>query len=109
MISEAELFVMGFLSLGGVVALIPAVLLGKITITGLLKVIGSFLAIIVASSLFYLAVTDANLLEILTLKANTTLLPKRIFSVSYTMLIIFIVVLPVALLRAKFSDNDENA
>ena len=100
---------MGFLALGGVAALVPAVLLEKVSIKSLLKGIGSFLAIIVSSALFYLVATDANLLEVLTLKANTTLLPKRIFSVSYTMLIILLVVLPVALLRTKVREHDDKA
>ena len=107
MISESELLVMGFLALGGVIMFLPIVLLGKLSIVGLLKGIGIFVAIVLSSTLFYLVVTDASVFEILTLKANSSFLPKRIFSVSYTMIIIFLVILPIALLRSKIRGKGE--
>lgn len=109
MISEEEIMVMGFIALGGVTMLLPAVLLRKITIIGILKGIGAVFLIIIFSTLFYLVVTDSTLLEILTLKTNSIILPKRIFSVSYIMIVVLILVLPVAIVRNYFGGKSERA
>jgi hypothetical protein len=107
MISETEIMVMGFIALGGVVAMLPVVLLNKINISSILKLIGVFALIIVGASAFYLLFTDASLTEILSLKANSTLLPKRIFTVSYTMIVIFIAILPIAIIRNVVKGENE--
>ncbi len=109
MIGDSDFLVIGFLALGGVVALLPAVLLGKLKVSGIAKGIGVFVLIVICSASFYLSVTDANLLEILSLKANSPALPKRIFSVSYTMIIVLLVLLPVAAIKVAFGNKGENA
>ena len=107
MIPETEIFVMSFLVLGGVIMFLPLVLLGKIAAIGLLKSIGAFILIILASTLFYLIATNVALVEILTLKTNSIILPKRIFSVSYIIIVVFIIMLPIALLRNKFTNENK--
>jgi len=109
MISESELFMMGFLAFGGVIAFLPVVLLEKMKVLGILRMIGAFSLIILCSTIFYLIVTDATVIEILTLKANSILLPKRIFTVSYTMILVFIAILPIALVRNRFKSKNGTA
>jgi len=99
----------GIFVIGGVILLLPVVLMDKIQTQGIVKTIGAFLLIIVFSAIFYLVTTDANLDEILTLKANTILLPKRIFSASYTMILILITILPVAIVKNRLKKRDEKA
>ncbi|MCG7985219.1 hypothetical protein [Candidatus Thiodiazotropha endoloripes] len=89
MMDSADIYLIGFLTLGGVVALLPAVINGKLKIVGLLKgMIGIFIVFSI-SVLYYLASTDAGIKEILTLKANTHLLPRRLLSVSYVLMAVF--------------------
>ena len=51
---------------------------------------------------------NANELK-LTLKVNSILLPKRIFNASYTMILILIILLPVAIVRNSQRKTDEKA
>jgi len=74
-----------------------------------LTMIGTLLLIILCSTIFYLIFTDATVIEILTLKANSILLPKRIFTVSYSMIFVFIAILPIALIRNRFKSKNGTA
>ena len=107
MITETEIMVMGFLALGGIVAMLPVVILEKINVSSIIKLIGIFILIIIGATAFYLLFTDASITEILSLKAKSSLLPKRIFTVSYNMLIIFITVLPNAVISNRAKGNNE--
>ena len=103
------MLLIGFLAFGGVIAILPIVLLGKLKVLGILKVLAAFIFLIICSVGFYLVATDATLIEILALKANSTILPKRIFSVSYTMIIVLLVLLPIAALKTTIGGRSENA
>jgi len=109
MISEYELLLMGFLAFGGLIAFLPVVFLEKMKILGILTMIGTLLLIILCSTIFYLIFTDATVIEILTLKANSILLPKRIFTISYTMILVFVAILPIALIRNRFKRRNGTA
>ncbi len=100
---------MGFLTLGGVVALLPVVIIGKLKIVGLLKGMFAIFIVFSISLLYYLASTDAGIKEILTLKANTHLLPRRIFSVSYVLMAVFAVLIPVAVMRGIVKSEGSKA
>jgi hypothetical protein len=109
MMDSADIYLLGFFTLGGVVALLPAVIIGKLKIVGLLKgMIGIFIVFGI-SIFYYLASTDAGIKEILTLKANTNLLPKRIFAVSYVLMVVFTVLMPVAVMRGIFKSERSKA
>ncbi|MEW8525760.1 MAG: hypothetical protein AB2552_22220 [Candidatus Thiodiazotropha endolucinida] len=109
MMDSADIYLIGFLTLGGVVALLPAVLLGNLKTVGLLKGMTGIIIVFGISILYYLASTDAGIKEILTLKANTNLLPKRIFSVSYVLMAVFAVLIPVAVMRGIFKSECSKA
>lgn len=99
MIPEPERLVIGFTAFGGVVGFLPLVLLGMLTVKNILRGVAAFLVIIVISALFCLLITGANVLDILSLRVDNYFLPRRIFSVSYTMIVTMLVLLPVAMMR----------
>ena len=109
MLDSAEIYVMGFLALGGVVILLPAVVLGKITPVGLLKGVLGMASVIAISSFYYLATTDAGIIEILSLEVDAPLLPNRVFSVSYVLLAVFVVLVPLAIIRGLFNRESSKA
>lgn len=106
---SSDIYLMGFLTLGGVVALLPVVIIGKLKIVGLLKGMFAIFIVFSISLLYYLASTDAGIKEILTLKANTHLLPRRIFSVSYVLMAVFAVLIPVAVMRGIVKSEGSKA
>ncbi|MEW8562704.1 MAG: hypothetical protein AB2541_11375 [Candidatus Thiodiazotropha sp.] len=106
---SSDIYLIGFLTLGGVVALLPVVIIGKLKIVGLLKGMIAIFIVFSISLLYYLTSTDAGIKEILTLKANTHLLPKRIFSVSYVLMAVFAVLIPVAVIRGIVKSEGSKA
>ena len=102
---EAEILMVAFSALGGLIMMLPVILMGMITITGILKMIGGFLLIIIFSVLFYIITTDATLMEILTLEVKSIILPNRILGVSYIVLATFTIALPIAIIRKLVNDK----
>ena len=102
---EAEILMLAFSALGGLIMMLPVILMGMITITGILKMIGGFLLIIIFSVLFYIITTDATLMEILTLEVKSIILPNRILGVSYIILTTFTIALPIAIIRKLVNDK----
>ncbi|MCG8093330.1 MAG: hypothetical protein JAZ17_06830 [Candidatus Thiodiazotropha endolucinida] len=106
---SSDIYLIGFLTLGGVVALLPAVIIGKLKVVGLLKGMLGIFIVFSLSVLYYLASTDAGIEEILSLKANTYLLPRRILSVSYVLMAVFAVLVPVAAMRGIVKNEGSKA
>jgi len=102
-----EVKVILFVSIGGVVAFLPIVLLGIIRAIDLLKSIAIFSFIIILIAIGYLVLTGGNIVEILSLKINSVILPNRIFTVFYILIIVFVTLLPVAIARELIKKNEK--
>ncbi len=102
-----EVKVILFVSIGGVVAFLPIVLLGIIRAIDLLKSIAIFSFIIILIAIGYLVLTGGNIVEILSLKINSVILPNRIFAVFYILIIVFVTLLPVAIARELIKKNEK--
>jgi len=100
-----EVKVILFVSIGGVVAFLPIVLLGLLRAIDLLKSIAIFSFMIILIAIGYLVLTGGNIVEILSLKLNSVILPNRIFVVFYIMIIVFVTLLPVAIVRELIKKN----
>jgi len=103
--TDPEILVLSFLTLGGVVMILPLVLLGKINILGILKTIAAFFMLLITSVIFYILSTDSTLIEILTLEADSIILPNRILVVSYVMIATFTIMLPIAFIKKITNAN----
>ena len=102
-----EVKVILFVSIGGVVAFLPIVLLGLLRAIDLLKSIAIFSFMIILIAIGYLVLTGGNIVEILSLKLNSVILPNRIFVVFYIMIIVFVTLLPVAIVRELIKKNEK--
>ena len=106
-IMAPEVKVILFVSIGGVVAFLPIVLLGLIRAIDLLKGIAIFAFLVILNTIGYLVLTGGSIVEILLLKLNSVILPNRIFFVFYVMIIIFVTLLPVAIAREIIKKNEK--
>ena len=106
-IMAPEVKVILFVSIGGVVAFLPMVLMGIIRAIDLLKSIAIFSFMIIFIAIGYLVLTGGNIVEILSLKINSVILPNRIFAVFYILIIVFVTLLPVAIARELIKKNEK--
>ena len=95
---SSELLTISFLALGGVVALLPVAIMGKIGPVGILKLLGVMCGLVAGFGLFYSLISDYSLAEILLLKGHPAGWPPRAISVPYIMIIALVVMLPVSLI-----------
>lgn len=108
MVDQGDMLLIFFLVLGGVVAMLPLTLLGKIESLDLLKCIAAFTLVITGAAAYYLLVTDAPFIEILAMNINSVVVPNRIFGASYTIILICLLQLPISIIRSIVVENREN-
>jgi len=97
--------VFGFIALGGLIAMLPSVLLGVLPPRFFLKSISVMLLILVGFSLFYTLISDYSLAEILLLKGHPIGWPSRAISVPYILIFISTVLLPISIITKYYKKS----
>jgi len=100
--------VIGFIAIGGIVAMLPLVLIGKLPSIKVLKLIGTMLLIALGFGVFYTVISDHSFIDIMLLKVHPTGWPPRAISVPYTLIIALLVLLPISIIVSIVKNKKPN-
>ncbi len=99
---------MGFISIAGIVCMLPLVLMSRITPLSLIAMIGVMIACLLGFGVFYAVISDYTLIQVLMMEGKPAGWPSRAIGTPYILIMACLVLLPVAVVVKIVRGNKPN-